>query len=168
MAKFDGIFNIEGTLKGMTFYKSKDGHMVRTKGGVSKERIAKDPAFERTRENGSEFAHCAKMAQLFRNSVSDKVELAKDHRTSSRLNQVMHAIKALDSTSARGERNVPTGIQHPDGPKQLQGFEFNSNGQITQIFTQLQALDVQNGTLNHQGFIPNKLSCPKIALHKKV
>ena len=47
MAKFDGIFNIEGTLKGMTFYKSKDGHMVRTKGGVSKERIAKDPAFER-------------------------------------------------------------------------------------------------------------------------
>ena len=162
MAKFDGIFNIEGTLKGMTFYKSKDGHMVRSKGGVSKERIAKDPAFERTRENGSEFAHCAKMAQLFRNSVSDKVELAKDHRTSSRLNQVMHAIKALDSTSARGERNVPTGIQHPDGPKQLQGFEFNSNGQITQIFTQLQALDVQNGTLNHQGFIPNKhLSYPE-------
>ena len=47
MAKFDGIFNLEGTLKGMTFYKSKDGHMVRTKGGVSKERIAKDPAFER-------------------------------------------------------------------------------------------------------------------------
>lgn len=156
MAKFDGIFNIEGTLKGMTFYKSKDGSMVRTKGGVSKERIAKDPAFERTRENGSEFSHCAKMAQLFRNSVSDKVELAKDHRTSSRLNQVMHAIKALDTVSPRGERNVPTGMQTPEGPKQLNGFEFNLNGQITQVFKQLQALDVQAGTLNYTGFIPNK------------
>ena len=162
MAKFDGIFNLEGTLKGMTFYKSKDGHMVRTKGGVSKERIAKDPAFERTRENGNEFAHCAKMAQLFRNSVSDKVELAKDHRTSSRLNQVMHNIKALDTVSPRGERNVPTGIKDPEGPKQLNGFEFNINGQITQIFTQLQALDVDAGTLNYSGFIPSRhLSYPE-------
>lgn len=162
MAKFDGIFNIEGTLKGMTFYKSKDGNMIRTKGGVSKDRIAKDPAFERTRENGSEFAHCAKMAQLFRSSVSDKVELAKDHRTSSRLNQVMHNIKALDTVSPRGERNVPTGIKDPDGPKQLNGFEFNINGQITQIFTQLQALDVEAGTLNYSGFIPSRhLSYPE-------
>ncbi|AYO56933.1 hypothetical protein CO230_01585 [Chryseobacterium sp. 6424] len=156
MARFDGIFGIEGTLKGMTFYKSKDGQMIRTKGGVSKERIHKDPAFERTRENGSEFAHCAKMAQLFRKSVSDKVELAKDHRTSSRLNKVMHDIKALDEVSPRGTRNVPTGLQHPDGPKALNGFEFNMNGQIAQVFLQLQALNAEEGTLNYPAFIPQK------------
>lgn len=32
MAKFDGIFNIEGTLKGITFYKSKDGHISHKRG----------------------------------------------------------------------------------------------------------------------------------------
>lgn len=59
MAKFEGIFEIQGTLKGMTFYKSKDGLLIRGKGGVSKKRIKNDPAFQRTRENRMEFGHCA-------------------------------------------------------------------------------------------------------------
>ncbi len=29
MAKFDGIFEIKGTLQGMSFYKSKDGMLIR-------------------------------------------------------------------------------------------------------------------------------------------
>ena len=45
MAKLNGILKIEGTLQDMTFYKSQDGHLVRTKGGVSGQRIANDPAF---------------------------------------------------------------------------------------------------------------------------
>lgn len=39
MAKLNGILKIEGKLENLTFYKSADGHMVRTKGGVSKNRI---------------------------------------------------------------------------------------------------------------------------------
>ena len=34
MAKLNGILKIEGTLENLTFYKSADGHMVRTKGDV--------------------------------------------------------------------------------------------------------------------------------------
>ena len=67
MAKFEGIFEIQGTVKGMSFYKTKDGLMVRSKGGISKKRIANDPAFQRTRENNSEFGHNAKMGQLMLN-----------------------------------------------------------------------------------------------------
>jgi hypothetical protein len=48
MGKSAGIIKIEGTLDGLTFYKSKDGYMVRTKGGVSKKRIMTNPAFART------------------------------------------------------------------------------------------------------------------------
>ena len=59
MGKLDGIIKIQGTLDNLTFYKSADGHFVRTKGGVSKNRIKNDPAFKRTRENGTEFGHCA-------------------------------------------------------------------------------------------------------------
>lgn len=161
MAKFDGIFNIEGTLKGMTFYKTKDGSMIRTKGSLSKERIAKDPAFERTRENGLEFSHCAKMAKLFRSRVSDKVDLAKDHHTSSRLNRVMHLIKALDTESPRGNRNVAIGITKPDGPKQLNGFDFNASAPVASLFLQLQALDPATGSLEYAEFIPKRhLSFP--------
>jgi len=48
MASQDGIFKIKGTLGGVTFYKTKDGHLAREKGGIDKKRMAKDPAFKRT------------------------------------------------------------------------------------------------------------------------
>ena len=51
MAKQQSFLKVAGTLDGLTFYKSVDGHLVRTKGGVSKGRIMNDPAYIRTREN---------------------------------------------------------------------------------------------------------------------
>jgi hypothetical protein len=70
MAKNKSLFKIEGTLDNVTFYKSADGYFVRTKGGVSKNRIMNDPAFVRTRENGSEFGRSASSGKLLRDSVS--------------------------------------------------------------------------------------------------
>ena len=55
MSEQKGIIKIKGTVGDLTFYKSQDGFLVREKGGVEKERIANDPAFVRTRENGKEF-----------------------------------------------------------------------------------------------------------------
>ena len=52
MAKQKGIIKLEGTIGDITFYKStQDGHLAREKGGVSADRIANDPNFQRTREN---------------------------------------------------------------------------------------------------------------------
>ena len=62
MAQQDGFILIKGTLGKLNFYKSKDGHMVRQKGGVSAERIASDPSFQRTRENGAELVKMIGMA----------------------------------------------------------------------------------------------------------
>ena len=102
MAKIDGIVEIQGTVKGVTFYRSKDGMLARAKGGISKKRIKTDPAFQRTRENGVEFGHNAKMGKLLRNSASNLLLLAKDSRVSSRLSQSMSQIKNLDLVSERG------------------------------------------------------------------
>ena len=55
MAKQKGILKLDGTIGGITFYKSQDGYLAREKGGVDGNRIATDPNFQRTRENGSEF-----------------------------------------------------------------------------------------------------------------
>ncbi len=73
MAKSSGILKIEGTLENLTFYKSADGHMVRTKGGVSRNRILNDPAFVRTRENGVEFGHSAQAGKLLRMAAGQLV-----------------------------------------------------------------------------------------------
>ena len=52
MAKQSGIIKLKGTIGDIAFYKTRDGHLARTKGGVSADRIQNDPVFQRTRENG--------------------------------------------------------------------------------------------------------------------
>jgi hypothetical protein len=95
MAKLSGILKIEGTLQNMTFYKSQDGHLVCTKGGVSGARIANDPAFARTRENASEFGISALGGKLLRDTVRIMMQTSSDNRVTSRLTQVMAQIKTL-------------------------------------------------------------------------
>ena len=66
MAKQEGLIKLKGTVGDLSFYKTKDGHLARMKGGVDAERIKNDPAFERTRENGAEFGRSGKAGKLLR------------------------------------------------------------------------------------------------------
>lgn len=156
MAKFDGIFDIQGTLKGMTFYKTAEGIRIRTKGGISKKRIMNDPAFARTRENGAEFSHSAKMSQLLRHSVSTLVDNAKDSRTSSRLNQIMGRIKNMDTVNIRGERTVQEGLNNPLGLQELTGFDFNKNATLGSVLKKSFVFNAVDGTLALTDFINGK------------
>ena len=60
MARQKGILKIKGTIGDITFYKTKDGYLVKEKSAVEGNRIASDPAFQRTRENNSEFGRAGK------------------------------------------------------------------------------------------------------------
>lgn len=166
MAKFDGIFEIKGTLQGMSFYKSKDGLLIRKKGGIDKSRIKNDPAFQRTRENGAEFAHNAKMGQLMRKSVANLLSLAKDYRVSSRMSQAMSRIKNLDFDSPRGERKVWIGIESAEGKQLLRGFDFNLNSPFNSVFRAQYVLDTTTGSIEISSFNPaTNLSIPQGATH---
>lgn len=156
MAKFDGIFDIEGTLKGMTFYKTSEGIRIRTKGGISKSRIQNDPAFERTRENGAEFSHTAKMTKLLRNSVSGLIDNAKDARTSNRLNRQMIRIKNLDALNERGKRTVFQGLIEPEAAQNLLGFDFNKNAPLATVLKKPYVLDTALGVFTLTDFITKK------------
>ncbi|GAA4074121.1 hypothetical protein GCM10022389_19580 [Flavobacterium cheonanense] len=156
MAKFEGIFDIEGTLKGMTFYKTAEGIRIRTKGGISKKRIMNDPAFARTRENGAEFSHSAKMSQLLRHSVSTLVDHAKDSRTSSRLNQIMSRIKNMDTVNVRGERTVQEGLNNPVGIQELTGFDFNKHSTLSSVLKKSYVFSAADGKLTLTDFINGK------------
>ena len=60
MARQKGIIKLQGTIGGVSFYRTQDGYLAREKGGVDGQRIANDPAFQRTRENGNEFGRAGK------------------------------------------------------------------------------------------------------------
>ncbi len=166
MAKNKSILKFEGTLDGMTFYKSTDGHLVRTKGGVSKSRIMSDPAYIRTRENMNEFSSVAQSGKLLRNSLGSLLRRGKDPRTSSRLMGLLSKVKNLDASSARGLRVVSEGIASAEGKTLLQGFDFNKRAHLSQVLLTAFDLDTTTGTLEIADFIPNEhIHKPEGATH---
>jgi hypothetical protein len=165
MAKQRSIIKIEGTIGDLTFYKSGDGYMVREKGGVSAERIATDPAFQRTRENGTEFSTAAHAGKALRNAVRTLLLNGKDTRVTSRLIKEMMRVIHTDTSSARGSRTVSGG-----DASLLEGFDFNDGAQLsTTLYVPFTAtIDRVSGTLSVavDGFTPDqRIAAPDGTTH---
>ena len=129
MARQRSIIKLDGTIGGITFYKSKDGYLAREKGGIPAERIRTDPAFQRTRENGAEFGRAGKAGKVLRNSIRQLLQNVNDSRMVSRLTKEMVKVIQMDATNPRGQRNVI------DGEAELLiGFDFNANGKLGNTF----------------------------------
>lgn len=166
MAKLKGILKIEGTLDELTFYKTQDGHLVKTKGGVSADRIANDPNFQRTRENGSEFGSSATAGKVLRNAVRNLMMNASDNRVTSRLTQVMTVIKNYDTTSARGERTVAIGIADPAALALLKDFDFNDKAILSGVLFAPFIVTPATGEIAIPAFVPlNDIAYPGGATH---
>ncbi|TYA56670.1 hypothetical protein [Formosa maritima] len=166
MAKVKSLFNVEGTLGEVTFYKDQDGYKIRTKNSVSKERIMSDPAYARTRENLSEFANAATSGKMLRRSIVSLMNDAKDNRVTSRLTQVMSKVKNEDLTSARGQRNVATGILTALGKGWLIGFNFNKRAILDSVLQASYTLNPATGEVVIADLIPiQQLEIPEGATH---
>ena len=166
MARLKGLLKIEGTLDNLTFYKTQDGHLVKTKSGVSGDRIANDPNFQRTRENGSEFGSSASAGKLLRNAVRNLMMNAADNRVTSRLTQIMTQIKNYDATSPRGERNVGVGIADPMAKALLKGFDFNDSATLGSVIFAPFTVNTGTGDIAFPAFTPiNDIYYPTGATH---
>ena len=133
MARQTGLIKIKGTLDNVNFYKTKDGDLARMKTSVDADRIKNDPAFERTRENNTEFGNSATAGKIMRDAVRPMALNAADGRVTSRLTKTMAQIKNLDATSVRGKRNVAEGVQDPNAILLLKGFDFNNEALLNTI-----------------------------------
>ena len=168
MARQKGIIKLKGTIGDITFYKTRDGHLAREKGGIDASRIASDPAFQRTRENNSEFGRAGKAGKLMRTAFRGALLKAADGRMVSRLTQRMVKVIQADSISERGLRNVIDGET-----ELLAGFEFNIRGKLgTSLFAPYTAaIDRVTGelTVDVPSFIPtNMVAAPSGTSHYKI
>ena len=168
MARQKGIIKLDGTIGGITFYKSQDGYLAREKGGVSADKIANDPNFQRTRENGEEFGRAGKAGKLLRNAIRAMLQNASDSRMVGRLTQKMVEVIQEDLTNPRGQRNVIDGEA-----ELLEGFEFNISGKLgTTLYAPFTGtIDRVAGTLtaNIPAFVPiNMLAAPGGSTHFKI
>ena len=168
MARQKGIIKLKGTIGDITFYKTQDGHLAREKGGIEASRIANDPAFQRTRENGSEFGRAGKAGKVLRTALRALLLNSADGRMVSRLTQQMVKVIQADTTSERGLRNVIDGEA-----ELLSGFEFNIRGKLgTSLFAPfVGVIDRVNGEVRVDlaSFIPtNMIAAPTGTTHYKI
>lgn len=169
MAKQKGIIKLKGTIGDITFYKSQEGgYLAREKGGVDANRIANDPAFQRTRENGAEFGRAGKAGKLLRTALRALLLNSTDSRMVGRLTQQMVRVIQADAVNDRGMRNVIDGEA-----ELLTGFEFNIRGKLdTTFFAPYVAnIDRVSGELkiDVEPFVPlNMITAPSGATHYKI
>jgi hypothetical protein len=159
---------LKGTIGDITFYKSKDGYIAREKGGVDAKRIANDPAFQRTRENGSEFGRAGKAGKTLRMALRTLLLNSSDSRMVSRLTQLMIKVIQADLVNERGLRNVIDGEA-----ELLNGFDFNITGKlVTTLFAPFTgAIDRVSGeiSIDLASFIPaTMIAAPSGTTHFKI
>lgn len=168
MARQKGIIKLKGTIGDITFYKTKDGHLAREKGGIEASRIASDPAFQRTRENGAEFGRAGKAGKTLRTAFRTLLLNSADNRMVSRLTQSMIKVIQADLVNERGLRNVIDGEA-----ELLAGFEFNIGGKLgTSLFAPfVGTIDRVTGEISVDlaSFVPaNMIATPGGTTHFKI
>lgn len=96
-----------GSIGNLTYYKRKDSDQVfvRTKGGVSKERIHTGTEFVNQRRNNMEFGGCTQMTKFIRATFPQLHHLGDVHLIPG-LCALSKRIQQLDQQSAWGERKI--------------------------------------------------------------
>lgn len=168
MARQKGIIKLKGTIGDITFYKTKDGHLAREKGGIDASRIKSDPAFQRTRENGAEFGRAGTAGKVLRTALRTVLINSADSRMVSRLTQAMVKVIQADRRSERWLRNVIDGEA-----ELLSGFEFNIRGKLgTSLFAHfVGTIDRGSGVIAValDPFVPsNMIAAPGGTTHFKI
>ena len=125
MARQASSLTLKGSLGNITFFKSGDTYLVRTKGGIPANKIATHPSFQRTRENNAEFGTAAKGGMLLRKSLRSSILNAKDSRVANRLTSQMVRVLHTDTVNFRGLRNITAG-----DVGLLENFEFNNGAKL--------------------------------------
>src|SRR5690606_23503157 len=121
MAQQDSFLKLKGRIGDLTFYKTKNGHQVREKGGVIAQRIATDPKYQRTRENNADFRTASQAAKHLRDALRPVILLTYDPAMPNRLGSRMLRVVRADTENVRGEGQV-----QPENLPILQRFNFNA------------------------------------------
>ena len=124
MAIIKGAFQMTGSIRGVSFYtrRGSDKVIMRTKGGVSKEKMAKAPQYESLRKNQKEWGGCAKFGSLTRYAFGGLHRLA-DYNLTPVLNGIAKNLMKLDTVSETGKRH----LQLSAHKHVMEGFNFNRN-----------------------------------------
>lgn len=169
MSKQTGLIKLEGTIGGIAFYQSDGKHLARIANGPSKERIANDASFIRTRENNAEFGGAANVGKAFRLAFSTTVQTMADKLFASRLTAVFREICGKDVTGIRGKRSIMISTNAVN----LENLDFDDNLSFSSVFnapfTRSNVVARNDATITVAAFMPSSfIQAPSGATHFKL
>lgn len=129
MAKQSSFIRIKGNLGGLSFYESNGQALVRTAGGINKDRILKDPAYRRTRENMSAFGGSATVGKALRSCFTAISKMFSARFLTGRITKIMRQINKKGA-GTRGQRS----FEIVANKFSLIGFEFNQQKHFDSLF----------------------------------
>ncbi len=172
MARVKQLDVITGSLKNLSFYtrKGSDQVFVRTKGGATKDKIMRSPAFEEVRKTNKEFGGCSKMSKEIRSTFTSLAHVA-DFNLSSVLCSVAKNIQKMDTVNVVGERSLCLSRY----PQYLAGFDFNRANRFDSVLrvplqwniareTQTALVDIPTFACSMGLYLPRKYSMFRIAI----
>jgi hypothetical protein len=168
MSKQKGLIKLEGNIGGISFYSSDGEYLARMANGPSKERIAKDPTFKRTRENNMEFGGSAKVSKAMRTALSTVLQTMAGRYLTSRLTKIFKIIN-LKSDGTRGQRPIELSLYKDT----LKNFDLDKNTNLSSVFsapyTATINADKNEGTIDVPSFVPDDyINAPSGATHFKL
>ncbi len=124
MAIVKGPFQLSGSVSGVSFYtrRGSDKVIMRSKGGISGDKIKRLPQYEGMRLQQKEWSGVTKWASGVRWAFGGLHRLA-DYNISSVLNGMGNKLQKLDSSVEKGKRPVCLSAYR----QALDGFNFNRN-----------------------------------------
>lgn len=149
MARQKSIIKLEGTIGEISFYKTQDGYLAREKTSLSADRIANDPTFQRTRENGAEFGRAGATGKILRRAFKELIQQARDNRMVGRLTRELVKVVQADAVNSRGMRNVLDGEL-----ELLTGFNFNSYSSLHSVLSMHYQCSIDRATGTFQTDVP--------------
>ena len=131
MAKFRSLFRVSGDIGDVNFYEKDGQKYMRQTTSLDKDRIANDPAFQRTRENNREFSGAAAAGKSLRLGLSSVLKRFADNRFGARLLRTFKKVQRGSVTGARGQRPVEVMPQR----SKLVGQSLHRESLLSAIFT---------------------------------
>jgi hypothetical protein len=144
MAKQAGSILLVGSVSGVNFYKTRDGHLARKKSRLDKKKWLRDPAFKGQREASRILGEGAKAYKLLKHAFHPYMAQAADSRQAGRGSALFAKMIRLDST------NGPIGKElRSENLHLLNKWEANKHVSVEAVLNVLPRVEIDRaaGTL---------------------
>ena len=115
MAYLTGIIQYLGSFKSIRHWKNANDPTIYAgeKGGANGDQVKNNAAFERTRENMSEFKGCGIVVKSIRHGLQQLIDEYTDNRFTGRLVKLVKMINLRDEKGVRGKRAIRISLNRP-------------------------------------------------------